>query len=141
MPKVRSHASVMHTKFVLNKQIILQKCFMSEEAYNITQWNTAIAWIRTTVWNDEDLVSAIIGQPEFWKWWENQWNLRDEQFLTDHIEYVLYIGCSDILDDEQFKTEWLLTHTAKNITVMPAPEVMRLAFEKVIDKAIKSQAK
>ena len=141
MSKTKSNVQIMHTKFALNKQMILERMFMSEEAYNVLQWNTAIAWVRENVWNDEDMVSAVITQPDFWTWWENQWNLCDEQFLIDHIEYVLYVGCSDILDDEQFKTEWLLTHSVKNIEVMPHSAIMQRAYSNVLSKAFKTQTK
>lgn len=141
MHKLKSHAEVMQTKFILNKSLILDKTFTSEEAYHTLQWNTAIAWIRAVVWNDEDIVSALTNQPDFWKWWVNQWNLRDEQFLTDHIEYVLYVGCSNILDDEQFKQEWLLTHMVKKIEVMPHSEIMQRAYADVVGKAFKNRAK
>lgn len=130
----------MATKYVLNKQLILERGFISPEAYNVLQWNTAIAWLRVNVWNDEDLITAIITQPDFWAWWENQWNLRDEQFLTDHIEYVLYQGCSEFLTEDEFKQEWLLTHEVRNIEMLPAKEVMRKAYNDVINKAMKQQA-
>lgn len=141
MPKIKTQAAVMRQKYELNKRDILTMTFTSEEAYATLQFNTAIAWIRANIWPDEDLVSAMIEQKAFWLWWVNQWNIRDDEFLTDHIEYALYKGCNEFLPTDELKQEWLLTHDVRNIQIQATDSVMQAAYETMISTAIKTQVK
>lgn len=135
------HVRVMAKKYAQNKAEILAATHISEEAYNTLQFNNAIAWIRKAIWNDEEVVSAIINQPMFWPWWANQWNMRDDEFLHNHLELVLYVGVSSYMTAEELRSEWLLTHDVRNIELLPSPIWAKAAYDKVMNNFIKTSAK
>ena len=134
-----AHVAVMQRKYLQNKADILEAIGLSEEAYHVLQFNTAIAWIRKEIWNDEDVVSYVTNQPLFWAWWVNQWNMREDAFLSDHLLLHLFAGVSTILNRADLRLEWELLHHLNNINIKASPLWATKAFENFVNNLIKHQ--
>ncbi len=122
-------------KYVLNKAWILSCTFTSEEAYHSMQFNTAIAWLRYAVIADEDVVNKILAHPLFKPWWINQWNIRDEDWLCEWMQFVVADG-----HEEMLKEVWLRSHEVQNIKMQPPLKMLDEVLAEVT-KQIEAEVK
>lgn len=132
MDKQLTKRGTMSAKYNSNKRIILDSTFTSEDAYSILQFNTAIEWIRYNVLNDEDVVNRILAHPDFKNWWLNQWNIREDAFIHDQLDYIL----SNLDFASYLKAEWLKVHQYDRIRVKPS-SIIEAVLKSVADKLAK----
>lgn len=129
------HVEVMARKYQANKAILLQECHVSEDAYNLTIFNSAIAWIRANVWDDNDMVDALTNQPEFWAWWVNQWNMREDALIHEYLEYII---SEDDWSDLLYPA-WVNIHKVDCINLLvKQPDWIQDAYSKIIHQSIKA---
>lgn len=134
--KTMTRKEVMKTKYKLNKELILKATYTSEEAYHVFQFNTAVAWIRYYILNDDDLVNKVLSHPMFKNWWLNQWHIRDEAFVVDCIEF--FISDDDWTD--YLKDAWLRLHQPERIRIVAPLSVLNDVLKQVanqIEKEVK----
>lgn len=129
------HVEVMSRKYAANKAMLLVECNISQDAYNVHLYNQAIAWIRANVWNDDVMVDALTEQKEFWAWWINQWNMREDAFIHEYLEYIISDdNFSDILHHA-----WVSIHVVANINVeLSQPDWLQEAYSSIISNAFKT---
>lgn len=132
------HVEVMSRKYAANKELILNECHISTEAYNVHMYNVAIAWIRANIWNDADMVDALTEQKAFWQWWINQWNMREDAMIHDYLEYII----SDDDWSDLLNKVWHDTHHVRSINVqVNQPEWLQQAYNQIISTAFKTLQK
>jgi hypothetical protein len=129
------HVEVMSRKYAANKALLLTECNVSLDAYNIYMYNQAIAWIRSNIWNDDAMVDALTEQALFWAWWINQWNMREDAFIHECLEYIISgDDFSDILHHG-----WVGIHVVTNINVqINQPEWLQDAYNNIISQTFKT---
>jgi hypothetical protein len=110
-----SQALIMRTKYRLNKQQILESCEMNDDEYCNLQFEKAVEWIKYRILDDEEVISAITSKEMFWTWWINQWNLRNDEFVTDNIYYIIAGEHARFLKDV-----WLHVHQVDRIVAYPS---------------------
>ena len=55
--------------------------YWDELQYAEFQYESGLAYLNFYIPNDAMAVDAISRSSTYWRWWINQWNKRDEQFL------------------------------------------------------------
>lgn len=125
-----SQALIMRTKHRLNKQQILESCAMSDDEYCNLQFECAVEWIKYRVLDDEEVISAITSKETFWTWWINQWNLRNDEFVIDNIQYILAGNHERFLKDV-----WLHVHQVDRIVAYPSYQCL---LEKTLSEVVDS---
>jgi hypothetical protein len=64
------------------KGIIIKSLGITELDYCNKVMESGYGWIRIRSGNNEEqLVNNIAKIPLFWKWWNNQWIIRDKEFV------------------------------------------------------------
>jgi hypothetical protein len=129
------HVEVMSRKYAANKALLLVECNISADAYNVHVYNQAIAWIRANIWNCDDMVDALTEQPMFWAWWINQWNMREDAYIHEYLEYIISgDDFSDILHHG-----WVGIHNVNAINVnIQQPEWLQDAYNNIISQTFKT---
>lgn len=67
--------------FVDNQQYILALLGWREEVYNNHMYKTGLRFLYEYMSNDEDAVNQLAPRKEFWNWWKNLYNIRNESFI------------------------------------------------------------
>ena len=130
------HVEVMSRKYAANKAVLLTECHISEDAYHVHVYNQAISWIRANVWNDDAMVDALTAQGDFWQWWVNQWNMREDAMIHEYLEYILSPDdWSDVL-----QKVWHDTHHAVRLEIHQ-PDWLQQAYANIISHAFKTLRK
>ncbi len=63
-----------------NKDIIIKSLGVPEFEYREFKRDAAWIWLDK-FFGDPESEDAISLIPLFWKWWNNQWDIRDEEFI------------------------------------------------------------
>jgi hypothetical protein len=132
--KTKSQAMVMKTKYELNKEQIMENIGVDSVQYNVFMNDVAMQWVRSRILNDEDVLNKITEQPDFWMWWINQWNLREDAFLRLYSYFTVPGGFEKFLHPE-----WLKIHDISNINVL-IPEVVLKNVVKAIEAEQRKEA-
>lgn len=129
MKATKSHVHVMRSKYEQNAKLILECTGVHDQDYNSMQFDYASDYIRHKVLNDDDVVSKITSQQEFWIWWVNQWNIREDAFITNYLEFVLAGGFESFLNPE-----WQKLHDVANIKALLPEPVLKRAVQAIEDE-------
>lgn len=125
---MRTAINTTKTKYQVNKEQVLQCTGMDRGNYNVIVHDTAIEWIKTTISEHDEDVQRLTHNPKFWKWWINQWNIRDEVFL---YEYIGFIIAKD--DHSSFLLyAWEKVHDVKTIDTYPSTATMQQLYDDVM---------
>jgi hypothetical protein len=116
-----------------NKIIIMKQMDMDEQIYNQQVYDTAVAWIKHHVWNDDEMVRCLTEQKEFWTWWLNQWNIRDAEFVYEFVQYLV----SEQDFSQYLRDMWNFTHRADRINITLQPAWSDEQYGRIINKAFK----
>lgn len=85
----QTQTAITKGKYKANKQLILECCGITEDAYNSIVYECGITWVANHVWNSEEVITHVTAQEYYWHWFINQWNMREDEFLCDHTLYVM----------------------------------------------------
>jgi hypothetical protein len=122
-----NHTTTKQVKYACNKRDILHAIGMTEDEYNIFQFDTAVEWLHQKVWDDTELVNFIIADHEFKSWWQLQWNLREDAFVWDYIGYLIA--------PDNFKAyvsqAWRDIHRVKYINLLLPEELIARSVKKI----------
>lgn len=79
---------------------------------------------------DQWMTDQICHSSVFWKWWVNQWNMRDEEFTL-------------ALSNNYHTNKELYTsyHNPLNLEVYPHTVVLRQAYESMMHDLVKSEVR
>lgn len=123
--KPLTSSAIMNRKFSANKSLIIEATGIPLGMYNRHVYDAARAWIMLMIWNDEELVQRMTEQPEFWAWWVNQWNQREDQFVTGYVEFFI---SSDNFSTF-LSTQWLKIHEVEALKMEAPKEVIQNAIK------------
>lgn len=71
----------VRAEYSYNRMQVLWLTNMDDGMLRQFQFDTGLQWLTTYTADDEDILRWILNQPLVWKWWINEWNRRDEQYL------------------------------------------------------------
>lgn len=101
-----------------HKEKILQTLGFSEHGYSLLVESAAYSWAQLNFTNDVPTKESLIQCKTFWEWWNNQWEIRDEQFLKEtSLRYI-----NERLTDYELDLALYLyveKHQVKNIIATP----------------------
>lgn len=93
-----SHTALMRMQYSYNRKQVLYLTGMSDEALNRLQFSMGLQWLEQyTDSPDNAMLQWILKQPIVWKWWLNEWNRRDSEYLD--ILYRIYEWRPDEVTD------------------------------------------
>lgn len=115
-----------------NKKHIQKALGITADEYSIAVEQAGYEWIDRYFHDDAEATRIIAGCEMFWKWWVNQWDIRDKEFVR--------ITSIDIIDErlegkywQAASEEWLDIHRVKNLQIRPnkwvIKELSRLILE------------
>ena len=70
-----THIEAMRREYLYMRKQIIWLTGISYEDYQNLMYDTALRWL--TEYTNLANVSAVLAQPEVWKWWLLEWDLRD----------------------------------------------------------------
>jgi len=101
----------------MTKNYIIKALCISEHKYAEMVESFAYVWL-TRLTSDGEVISEISKSSIFWKWWINQWDIRDEKFAYQcnlkNINEALCGKTLTIARDLFFEA-----HNPKMLTVIP----------------------
>lgn len=68
---------------VRNKARIVDLLKWSADQYHIFLWNTGIRYLNHYIGRDEVSITKINSRKEFWNWWINLFDARNEAFIEE----------------------------------------------------------
>lgn len=128
-----------------NRQIICELLNITDEEYMNYVLDKAEVWLTMYLGDDEWSKTRVMETKSFWLWWENQWNIRNNQLLNSLYELMYNCG-EDIrhIRDYRydFKKQALVlemfnnVHSIQNLNIKPNRMVMDETYAKMIGRAI-----
>lgn len=76
-------------------------------------------WMQRYFGTQEAIIQALNSSKSFWKWWVNQWNNRDDQFIHEY-SCLLNIGTKDFTMDL-----YTMHHDVHSLKIIPNIIVVR----------------
>lgn len=127
-----------------NKDYIQKALGISADEYVIAVEQGGYQWINRYFHGDEDMTRLVSTCGMFWKWWINQWEIRDEQFVQSTGIDVLDMALDGRYWQVAFE-EWLELHDVMKLQIVPnrwviaALSKMIREDEKAVEALIKSK--
>lgn len=101
-----------------NKKHIQRALGITNDDFVIAVEQAGYQWIDRYFHNDDDAVKLIASCKMFWKWWVNEWDIRDSEFIRitsiDLIDTPLEGKCWQIAFEE-----WIDLHEVKKLHIVP----------------------
>ena len=119
------HVAVLAKKYAQNKEYIMARLELTEEQYTTMVFETAEKWIKYHVWNDDSAASYLMSLNEFWLWFVNLWNIRDDAFFNQEFEAII----NPFTQVEALRAAYNKKHRVEAITGMLPDNILRLLFK------------
>jgi hypothetical protein len=74
---------IKELKAEYNRLLIYDALKFNESVYNQLVFDHGMQWVSKYFLNDSGIEYAVAKSVLFWKWWKNQWELRDAQFVFE----------------------------------------------------------
>ena len=71
----------MRIQYDYNRMQVLYLTGMSDGMLRQLQFDTGLQWLTKYTLCEDDMLRWLMSQPIVWKWWLNDWNRRDEEYL------------------------------------------------------------
>lgn len=111
------------------RTLVLGTLQWTDEEFNNFYLDQARDYIANYFAGDEIVVDMFYQCDIFWKWWKNQWHLRDQIF----VEYLPELPASICADTYHY------LHSARYLTHKPQAPVMDAMWE-VVNRELQKQA-
>lgn len=125
---MKTATSIVKRKYLVNKEQVLLCTGLDKGTYNTIVHDTAIEWIKHSISSHQEDIQRLTRTPLFWKWWINQWNIRDEVFLYDYIGFII--------SSEDFTVflldAWQGVHNVRLIDKYPSTEMVQQLYSDVM---------
>jgi len=82
-----THIQQVRAQFAYNRMQILWLTKMSDAMLSQFQFDTGLQWLTMYTACADDVMRWAMSQPLVWKWWMNEWNRRDEEYLPMLHDY------------------------------------------------------
>ncbi|TAN15158.1 MAG: hypothetical protein EPN37_10300 [Chitinophagaceae bacterium] len=126
-----SYLKILKAQHITDRQRILELLTWDELQYGEFQMKMGEAWLRHYLGNDAYGIEYLVKDRMFWKWWINQWNHRDESFLT----YAASLTYSARIN----KYEYL--HSPKLLHARPHSCVLEESYARMIGELLDNKNK
>ena len=93
MSQKTSHIAQVRGQYAYNRKQVLYLTGMSDAMVSQFQFDTGLQWLTQYCIHEDDMLRWLLSQPLIWKWWLNEWNRRDDEFLS--LLYSYYENCPD----------------------------------------------
>lgn len=108
-----------------NKQRVQKLLGWDELQYGWFQHDCGIEYLRWSLQLDEYWIDALIRVPQFWQWWINAWNLREQRMFLPHAQ--------SYVPTERLKL-YKQIHTYRFIDSHPSKKVLDEAYSVMIGR-------
>lgn len=83
MPNDTSHIAYMRRQYAYNVKQVLWLTGMTEDELNDFMFRTGLDWLAHYTKDDKDMLAIVLKSEIIWKWWVNEWYIRDhKRFLS-----------------------------------------------------------
>ena len=86
----QSQIEKVRIAFTYNRLQVLWLTGMTDSMLSQFQFDTGLQWLTSYTLRDDDMLRWIMSQPIIWKWWLNEWNRMDAEYLPllyQHYEH------------------------------------------------------
>lgn len=113
---LKTKKSFKHTE-MKNRERILIILGYSLQGYNQLVEHAAYKWLDR-YFTDSDLKNKFVKSKRFWEWWNNEWDIRDEEYL---YETSLRFICEPLTgEDLQEALHFFIEkHMVKKLEIIP----------------------
>lgn len=66
-----------------NQARVIDLLHWNPALYAMQVYNTGLQYLVAYIGNDEAAIDQLTARKEFWNWWKNQWNVRDDAFINE----------------------------------------------------------
>lgn len=100
------------------KHIIKQALMLTDQQYAEMVMQFAHQWMQRYFGNEEVIISALHHSGWFWKWWVNQWDNRDEDFVQiTGLEYAQFPLDKEVL--KEVLSDYQIHHDVHRLRIVP----------------------
>ena len=79
------------------KNIIIKSIGITEMRYCTMVMEAGYSWLRSNFGKDASIVNNIAKMRLFWLWWNNQWEIRDAEYVRiTSISLINEVLCGDV---------------------------------------------
>lgn len=110
-----------------NKNAILQLTGLPSEAYDLHVFETAFKYLESKISDDQESISKLAAHPSFWKWWNKQWELRNEHVLGRFNFTDILMIPSGLVKNKALR-EYYNIHDVNEMNFVINRHIMRTAF-------------
>ena len=125
-----SHIQQQRELFARNKATVIQLLNWNTSDYHVHQYEQGINYLDKNFPDSFDM-EILEPSPIFWKWWINQWNLRDASYLPIIKQKQVILTMAD----------YRHLHSSTLINTHPSSLIMEESFAIMIDELNKDYAK
>lgn len=100
---------------VRNQARVIDLLHWSLAAYSAHLYNCGLRFLEVYLSNDEDAVAKLAPRREFWNWWKNLFNARDEAFIE------AWDGLEDSISTEDLRELYHDIHKPEMLACELAP--------------------
>lgn len=79
-----------------NQARVIDLLHWNPALYAMLVYNAGLQYLVAYIGNNEAAIDQLTARAEFWNWWKNQWNIRDEVFITEWDGLEDSIPCRDL---------------------------------------------
>ncbi len=66
-----------------NQARVIDLLHWNPALYAMQVYNAGLQYLVAYIGNDEAAIDQLTARKEFWNWWKNQWNVRDDAFINE----------------------------------------------------------
>lgn len=81
MSKTIPHIRRVQGQYDYKRKQVLYLTGMTDEELSHFQFDTGVEWLTRFTGDTPEVLAPLMRQEIIWKWWVNEWNRRDEQYL------------------------------------------------------------
>jgi hypothetical protein len=93
-----------------NTQFIIRKLGFTHLEYCEMVEHSGYVWLDKYFFHSPEIIQASSYSQLFWKWWVNEWNIRDDQFIR-HVRF-----CHPEVEQLSF---YLDIHSIRKLEIRP----------------------
>jgi hypothetical protein len=82
------------SKAAHNKELIMRVLRLTDEQYMNLYLDQGMEYLRVYLADDETSRDILLAMPEYWSWWQRQWDNRNSRFAAEqHLDsWGPYVG-------------------------------------------------
>jgi hypothetical protein len=116
-----------------NKEHIQRALGITADEYAVAVEQAGYQWIDRFFQNDQETVKIIASCAMFWKWWVNQWDIRDAEYIRMTSLDIIDTPLEGKYWQAAFE-EWIEIHMVKKLQIIPNRMVIEELSRKIVEE-------